>query len=90
MNKEMSNTRLHTLYTVQYGNIRRRKQHGAHDADFTLCGKMITDGWWITSVDYEGNITCAQCLRELAANPYPFASKKAKAAPKDGPSTPTT
>lgn len=73
--------RRHTLYTVQEGNTRRRrKQHGTHDTAVTLCGKAITDSWYITNNTYDGDITCAECLQELAANPYPFASKGAEAA----------
>lgn len=66
------------IYTVQYGKAEGRKQHGADGlVDFTFCGKQITDGWWITSVDHEGEVTCADCLRKM----------NAEAAPADGPVT---
>lgn len=59
------------LYTVyrcksKTSDVRAGPFHGSDDGEETLCNQSIDEGWFIVDNTFTGEITCKECLKELA------------------------
>lgn len=55
---------LYTVYKCKSRNSNKRDGHlhFSNDGDKTLCGKTITDMWYIVDNTFTGKATCPICL----------------------------
>ena len=60
-----------STYTVQKCRMKDNKLYGpihaSNDGNFTLCGHVINEHWWVLTNDNTGEITCNKCS-ELESN----------------------
>lgn len=39
--------------------------HGTEQVKATLCGREIDYNWYVLTTNYDGEVTCKRCLKEM-------------------------
>ena len=54
---------LYTTRRCRKNDVLYGSTHGSMNGDITLCGKNIDENWWILSNEFNGEVTCLECIK---------------------------